>query len=129
LRSSRSESEVASGKFIPEFWDFPKGRLEAGETGLTAALREAREEAGIEASRVIEGFKETIRYFTRRDGKPAPKFVALFLAEAASDDVTLSWEHDQFAWLPYEDALARLTLKPMREALRKAESFLPPRIF
>ncbi|MEK7560514.1 MAG: NUDIX domain-containing protein [Patescibacteria group bacterium] len=124
LRSSRDESTIAKGKNVREFWDVPKGRLEQGETGIAAARREAEEEAGLENVRIIEGFKETIRYFTRREGKAVPKFVALFLGEAPSDTVRLSWEHDQFAWLAHDRAVDRLTLKPVKEAVEKAEGFL-----
>lgn len=124
LRSSREESTVAAGVNVGEFWDFPKGRLEKGETGLDAAKREAGEEAGVGNVQIVDGFKETVRYFTRREGKPIPKFVAMFLGEAATDWVTLSWEHDRFLWLPYEDARLQITLKPMKDALEKAEEFL-----
>ena len=33
LRASRSESEIAKEKFVKEFWDFAKGRLEPGVEG------------------------------------------------------------------------------------------------
>ncbi len=124
LRSSRGESAVAAGVSVAEFWDFPKGRLEKGETGLDAAKREADEEAGMGGVRIVDGFKATVRYFTRREGKAVPKFVAMFLGEAATDGVTLSWEHDRFEWLPYDEARLRLTLEPMRRALEQAETFL-----
>lgn len=124
LRASRSESEIAKGKFVKEFWDFPKGQLEQGEKGIDAARREAKEEAGIEDYGIISEFKETARYFTRREGKPIPKFVAMFLAEVKTDKVKLSWEHDKYEWLAYNEALERITLPPMKETLRKAEQFL-----
>lgn len=124
LRSSRSKSEIAKGKFAKEFWDFPKGQLEEGEKGIDAARREAKEEAGIESYEVVPGFKETVRYFTRREGRPIPKFVAMFLAEAKTDKVKLSWEHDKYEWLAYNEALERVTLKEMKKALMAAENFL-----
>lgn len=112
---------------MKEFLDFPKGLLEAGETGLDAAKREVREEAGIKEYEVIPEFKETVRYFTRRDGKPIPKFVALFLAETKTEKVTLSWEHDKYEWLGYNEASERISLKEMKKALAKAEEFLNKR--
>lgn len=124
IRASRSKAEIAEGKFVKEFWDFPKGRLETGESGIDAAKREAFEEAGIKDFELIPEFKETIKYFTRREGKFIPKFVALFLAESKTDQVKLSWEHDKYEWLSYNEALERVTLKEMKKALESAENFL-----
>lgn len=124
LRSSRPQSQIAEKKIVKDFWDFPKGRLESGEKGIDAALRELKEEAGIEKVEIDTVFKETLRYFTRRDGKPIPKFVAMFLGRVSDDRVTLSWEHDAYEWLGYEEAHARLTLAPMKQALVRAEKFL-----
>lgn len=118
---------IRSSNHIPErgeFWDFPKGRLEKGETGLQAAEREAREEVGIEKFEIVLGFKETVRYFTWRDGRRVPKFVAMFLARIEKEKVILSWEHDKFEWLSYVEALDRISLKPMKAVLEKAEKFL-----
>jgi bis(5'-nucleosidyl)-tetraphosphatase len=108
----------------PDFWDFPKGILEKGETGLDAAEREAKEEVGIEDFELIPHFKETVNYFTRREGKPVPKFVAMFLAEVKNDKVNLSWEHDKYEWLRYEEAYKRISLPQMKKVLEKAEKFL-----
>lgn len=124
IRSSRDESTIAKGKTIREFWDFPKGRLEKGETGIDAARREAKEEIGMEDFELIPDFKETAQYFTRRDGKPVLKFVAMFVAESSKPDVKLSWEHDLYEWLPYQAAYNRITLIPMKQVLQAAERFL-----
>ena len=124
LRSSRSESEVAKGKFAKEFWDFAKGRLEPGEKGVDAARREAEEEAGIKNPEIMPDFKETVRYFTRREGKPIPKFVAMFLAKVGISKVKLSWEHDKYEWLSFKEARERITLKEMKKVLEAAEKYL-----
>lgn len=124
LRASRSEAEIAKEKFVKEFWDFPKGRLEPGEKGIDAAKREAGEEAGIVDFELVPDFKEMVRYFTWRDKKPIPKFVAMFLAEAKTDEVKLSWEHDKYEWLPRKEAVERITLKEMKKTLETAENFL-----
>ncbi len=120
----RSSHHGEDGKH--SFWDFPKGLLEKDEDGIAAAKREATEEAGIGEFVIIPGFKETIRYFVRRDRdkKAVLKFVAMFLAEAKSDRVKLSWEHDLYEWRTCREAKERLSRIEMRAALEKAEDFL-----
>lgn len=120
LRSSRTGAETSR----PDFWDFPKGLLEKGEKGIDAAIREGKEEVGIEDFSFIEGFKETVHYFTRRDGKPVPKFVAMFLAEVKDDKVKLSWEHDKYEWLIFRGARERISRTEMKKALESVEEFL-----
>ncbi|KKT62165.1 MAG: hypothetical protein UX24_C0002G0009 [Candidatus Giovannonibacteria bacterium GW2011_GWB1_45_9b] len=115
LRASRKDNR-------PEFWDIPKGELDKGESGIGAAKREAREEAGIENFELIPKFKETVQYFTRHDRKSIMKFVAIFLAKASKDKVTLSQEHDAFEWATFKEAMKKLTT--MKEALKKADEFL-----
>jgi len=117
-------SGTGEGTDRPDFWDFPKGLLEPGEKGIDAVRREAREEVGIEEFEIVEGFKETVRYFTRREGKPVPKFVAMFLGESKTDEVELSWEHDQYAWQSYEGAYKKITLPQMRDVLKSVVAFL-----
>lgn len=124
LHAARNVSRVTRFKVTRDFWDFAKGVLDKGETAHDAARREAGEEAGIKNFKLIPNFKETAHYFTRRDGKPIPKYVAMFLAEVKSPRIKLSWEHDKYEWLPYEEAYARITLPPMRKVLEKAEIFL-----
>lgn len=124
LHVARNVSRVTKFKVTRDFWDFAKGRLDKGETALDAARREVHEEAGIKKFKLILNFKETVHYFTRRDGKPIPKYVAMFLAEVKNAKVKLSWEHDIYEWLPYEDAHERITLPQMKGVLEKAENIL-----
>ena len=51
---------------LPDVWEFPGGKIEAGETPEAAATREAREETGLEVE--IVAARETIEweYETRR---------------------------------------------------------------
>jgi bis(5'-nucleosidyl)-tetraphosphatase len=105
-------------------WDFPKGHIEAGENPQTTAARELQEETGIRDARLIPGFKESMRYFYRKAGEGTLKVVIYFLAETPTGDVTLSHEHSGYLWLPYEEALKRLTFKNARDLLTKAHTFL-----
>lgn len=120
----RSSYHGKDGKH--NFWDFPKGLLEKGEKGIDAAMREAKEEVGINDFLLDTDFKRTIRYFTRwrNPAKANLKFVALFLAESKTDKVKLSWEHDQYEWLSYVKARVRVSLPQMKKALADAEQWL-----
>jgi len=106
------------------YWDFPKGRLENNESSLEAAVRELKEEANIEVK--LEGkFEYTVSYdFRDRDGMLVHKKVTFFVGKALSDDVMLSNEHEQFAWLSLGDALKLLTYHNARQVLQLADQFL-----
>ncbi len=105
-------------------WEFVKGKIEKGEAEKETVMREAREEAGIADLRFVFGFRERIEYFFRREGQIVHKEAVFFLAETGTRNVKLSFEHIGFEWLPYEDALKRLTYENARKVLKKAEEFL-----
>lgn len=107
-------------------WGFVKGNIEKGESLEETFLREAEEETGLkkEDLEIIEGFKEKISYFYRKEGKTIYKEVTYFLAESKTFDVKLSYEHTAYDWLEYEKALIRITYKNDRNILTKAHEFL-----
>jgi 8-oxo-dGTP pyrophosphatase MutT (NUDIX family) len=101
-------------------WDFPKGHIEPGEHAAETARRELQEETGISDVRILDGYKQALRYFFRQKGIGIFKIVIFFLGETTQSEVTLSAEHVGFDWLPYDAALARLTFKNSRDLLVKA---------
>lgn len=105
-------------------WDFPKGHVEQGETEEQAALRELREETGIGSTHLLPGFKETISYYHSLQGQAFFKEVVFYLAEAKTEEVTLSSEHIGFAWFSYENAMRKLTYRNAKDVLEKAQDFL-----
>ena len=105
-------------------WGFPKGIIEKGEGIEGAAKREIKEEAGIEDIQFIPGFKESMEYFFKLKGKTIFKIATFLLAETKIREVKLSFEHKDYAWLEYEDALERLAFKNAKEILKKANNFL-----
>ena len=105
-------------------WEFPRGLIEKGETLEETARREIREEVGIEDIKFIPGFKEWIKFFFKFKGKNIMKIATFLLAETKTKKVKLSFEHKDYAWLPFEKALERLTFKNSKEILKKANDFL-----
>src|SRR5579872_7189926 len=71
-------------------WDFPKGAVEKGETEEQAAMREIREETGIEVPSFIPGFKRKIEYRYRRAKGLSHKQVVFFLARSDTQRVVIS---------------------------------------
>jgi len=120
---------VNDGKFLlllydAGHWDFPKGHIEKDESSEQAALRELKEETGISDAEILPGFAESIHYFFKKEGRLVSKDVVFFAARTKTSDVKLSFEHKDFIWLPFNDALAKLTYKNAKEVLRKVEVFL-----
>lgn len=109
---------------IPSHWDFPKGHIEKGEREHETAKREIREETGISQLTFIPNFRETMRYFFVRDGKRIFKEVVLYLAQSDKKNIQLSFEHLDYIWLLYEQALQKTTYKNAKTILQKANQFL-----
>ena len=107
-----------------ESWDFPRGNIEKDESEIQAVTREIKEETGISYLRFIKGFRESIEFFYRREGRLIRKTIVYYLAETNSKEVRLSEEHKDYAWLPIDDALARLRHKSGKEILEKAHRIL-----
>ena len=105
-------------------WGFPKGNIKKGEKIEDTIKREVKEETGIEDIKFIPGFKETIKYFYKLKGKNIFKVVVFYLAKTKTKKVKISWEHTNFEWLSYKEALEQLTFKNAKEILEKANQFL-----
>ena len=123
-------------KHKSENWNFPKGLIEEGENLEGAALRECKEETGLEEIELIPGFKETIKFFFKvkydyqlergfKIGQTVLKFVTYFLIQSKTKDVKISFEHEGYEWLTFEEALERLKkYKNSQEILKKANDFI-----
>lgn len=105
-------------------WEFPRGLVEKGESLEETAQREIKEEVGIEDIEFVPGFKEWIKFFFKLKGKNIMKIATFLLAETKTKEVKLSYEHKDYAWLGYEEALDRLTFKNSKEILKKANDFI-----
>jgi 8-oxo-dGTP pyrophosphatase MutT (NUDIX family) len=104
-------------------WGLAKGGIEDGETPEDAAVREVREETGIEA--VIEGSLGDTRYFYVWEEVRIRKTVHFFLMHATGGDVDdRDDEMEEVRWYPLSRALKRAAYRGEREVLQRAAAKL-----
>ncbi len=100
-------------------WQLPKGTIDAGEGAAEAAVREVREEGGVDATVIAP--LAPITFFYQMHGRRFLKQVEFFLMQYRSGSPT---EHDSEVddaqWYPLPEALERLTFESEREVVREA---------
>ncbi|OGY48481.1 MAG: hypothetical protein A2663_03065 [Candidatus Buchananbacteria bacterium RIFCSPHIGHO2_01_FULL_46_12] len=112
-----------------DYWNFPKGRPEAGEAERETALRELREETGIGEVKVIDGFLDGYDYdfdtkIENGEKQQINKTAIFFLGEVGETAVEVSHEHLDFGWFDYETALKRLFYQNGRDLLKRVHKFI-----
>ena len=124
FRQQESKVEVAIVSVKPSLrWQLPKGIVDPGESPETTAVREVREEAGIETD--LLSLIDTIEYGYRstKDGKPVRfhKFVHFYLLPYRDGSVS---DHDhevaEARWVSVEEAIRMLAFKSEREVVKRA---------
>ena len=105
-------------------WRLPKGWIDEGENTEEAAVREVREEGGVEA-KIIKKI-ETVRYFfTTPDRAKILKFVTFYLMEFVKDlPQGFGEETSEIAWLPFDQAYKKLSFSGEKQMLKKAQAML-----
>lgn len=101
------------------YWGFPKGHLEEGESSKQAAVREIKEETGIEVE-IISKLGES-KYMFTFEGAKVFKSVAVFLMKYFSGElVPQEGEVLDVKWFSPEEAQNLLSFSKDREFLKKA---------
>lgn len=104
-------------------WVLPKGTPSAGESTAETAVREVREETGIEGR--IVGELGSITYWFARKAVRFNKEVFHFLMVAVGGDVALhDHEYEEARWFPLAEALERLTHENEARIVRRAEPLI-----
>ena len=128
FRWQEPEPEIAIVSVKPSLrWQLPKGIVDPGESPEITAVREVREEAGIETD--LLSLIETIEYWYRstKYGKPIRfhKFVHFYLLHYRSGKVT---DHDhevaEARWVRIEEAIEMLAFKSERQVVEKAKGMI-----
>ena len=125
VRKIRGRSMVAAirpcGK--ERVWALPKGHIDDGESAAETAMREVREETGVEG-RLVEKLGD-VRYVYTWQGERIFKVVSFFLLRAGRGrigeiDESMRIEVAEARWLPLADAPRLLSYGGEREMAAKA---------
>lgn len=99
-------------------WSFPKGHVEEGETEAETAIREVKEETGLDIM-LDTTFRETVQYYPRKDTQ---KVVVYFLAKAKSYELIPQEEEiAAIKWVEIGNASALLTYENDKTIVNKAK--------
>src|SRR5690606_27736741 len=104
----------------PPLLALPKGKPDPGESLEATALREVREETGLE-TRILLPLGEIAYWFTDEHGGRVNKTVTFFLMEATGGSFDLhDHEFDEVVWLHIAEAARRLTHQNQLRILERA---------
>jgi 8-oxo-dGTP pyrophosphatase MutT (NUDIX family) len=97
----------------------PKGHIDPGEDALAAAIREVREEGGVEVELVAD--LGEVRYWYSRGGRAVPKAVVFYLFRyLAGDPADHDEEIEEARWMTLAEAQTALTYAGEREMIDRA---------
>lgn len=101
------------------YWSFPKGHIEDGETEQETAIREIKEETGLDVT-LVNNFREISEYCPF--GK-IRKRVVFFLARAFTDNVKIQEEEiDSYIWVDLQQARKMCSYDNDLRIVEKAET-------
>lgn len=125
-RKHHGNTEILLIKHINSgHWSFPKGHTEGEETEAETALREIKEETGIDVI-LDTSFRETVSYSPKKDTQ---KIVVYFLAKARTIDVLPQEEEiSEIKWVDISHAAAILTYENDKTIVKKAKTAIKERI-
>jgi mutator protein MutT len=103
------------------YWGFPKGHIEKGQTSKEAAIREVREEGGVEAEIVTKVGDSKYIYTHPETKEKIFKVVTFYLMNYLSGEPDVhDWEVTESRWFDPEEALKTIDFPANKKLLQKA---------
>jgi len=98
------------------FWGFPKGHMEKGENEVQTALREVKEEVGLDVEIDVE--KRYVLNYVIRD--EIDKTTVLYVATPKNEKIIIQEsEIGNIKWCEFDEALNTLTFENWKEVFKK----------
>lgn len=118
-----------------DYWNFPKGHIEQGESEEECVKRELAEETGITGIKLVDGWRQQTQFIYKETHREVPEMIrkdlVLYLAEVdMNTKVNLLIKEGKgeringYAWLDFKTAHKYLKFKNLREILKEADSFI-----
>jgi 8-oxo-dGTP pyrophosphatase MutT (NUDIX family) len=124
FRKENSKNLFLLLRYPSGHWDFVKGKMEKDESTHETAVRETKEETGIEDVSFLENFEEWIDYNFQYQGELVQKKVVFFLAETKTKEIEISHEHLDYIWMDYNTAMEKTTFDNAKTVLTRAQALL-----
>jgi 8-oxo-dGTP pyrophosphatase MutT (NUDIX family) len=111
-------------------WALPKGKIDPGERPEETAVREVREETGVEGT-LVEKLGDVKYTYTRRGGERVFKIVSFYLLRAGRGRIgeieePMRIEVEEARWLPLDEAPRLLAYGGERQMAAKARDTFAP---
>ena len=109
-----------------QFWVFPKGHAEEGETALFAALRELNEETGVTEVTLNGSMVFSVEYTFVHNDERIEKTVDYYIGYCQNTDthITQPREVAELRWCTLEEAEQLLTHQNSKDVLSEVKKFL-----
>ena len=111
----------SKGKY-PNLWQMVSGTIDKGEKSYETAIREIKEETGLEIEElfILPKVSEFYDFFE----EDSINLVPVFLARVSSSKVEISDEHSEYKWVDFHKAYKMLHWNQWKENVFLAEKIL-----
>ena len=107
------------------YYSFPKGHMEEGETEQETAIREVKEETGLDVT-LYDDFRTFDEHALAREGRPNDKKINVYFLAEFHDQKIIAQKSEvsEIVLLKYKEAMKCLQYEESKRELTEAEEYL-----